>query len=237
MKSIIVASGKGGVGKSTVSYLLAKYLSKRSRVLLLDFDLCGPSVGVFTGSHNERVFKGEKGLVPIAHTETLHFLSISSMIPRGSAVIWRAPKKIALLTLFLESMDEKKYDYAVIDMPPGVTDEHAFVIQRIPEGQLLLVATAQNLALDETLSTLNLFSSNGICAFGIIENMRSIVCPNCQEENMLFSKNGVRLFSEETGVPYLGAINLLPSLEEVFPDPIKRAVEYIENDQKPDKKQ
>ncbi|KAI5171071.1 hypothetical protein NEFER03_0473 [Nematocida sp. LUAm3] len=230
MKSIIVASGKGGVGKSTVSYLLARCLSQRFRVLLLDFDLCGPSVGVFTGSHNERVFKGKKGLVPVQHTETLHFLSISSMIPKDSAVIWRAPKKIALLTLFLESMDETKYDYVVIDMPPGVTDEHTFVIERISEGKLLLVATAQNLALDETLSTLNLFSNNGISPFGIIENMRSIACPNCKEENMLFSKNGVRLFSEETGVPYLGAINFLSSLEEDVPDPIRKAVEYIEND-------
>ncbi|KAI5191143.1 hypothetical protein NECID01_1312 [Nematocida sp. AWRm77] len=216
MKTVVVASGKGGVGKSTVAFLLAQTLAEEASVLLLDFDLCGPSVGVLAKDKGEQVFKAQKGLTPLqcAGTRTLWYLSISSLVHREAAVIWRAPKKIALLSMFLESVDAEKYQYVVIDMPPGITDEHAFVCTRVPEALVVMVTTSQNMALQEAEETMALFAKKGVCVLGVVENMSTLCCPNCQAPSYLFSKHGGELLAEEAGVKYLGTLDFVQNIAD-----------------------
>lgn len=209
MRTLVVASGKGGVGKSTVCYLLAKSLSRSARVLLLDFDLCGPSMGLLTGSQQEKVFRGAKGLNPVQHTETFFSLSISCLVPLDAAIIWRAPKKAALLKLFIESIDESLYEYIVIDMPPGVTDEHVFLLQSQIKMCALIVTTSQNLALDEAMTTIRAFQRKKVPIIGVIENMQGLLCGACGERTFMFSREGGRLLAESAGVMYLGHIDFL----------------------------
>jgi len=225
MKTVVVASGKGGVGKSTVAFLLAQALAEEARVLLLDFDLCGPSVGVLTGNIEEKVVKGEKGLVPLKHSANLFYLSISSMVQRDTAVIWRAPKKIALLTLFMESADPHVYEYVVIDMPPGVTDEQAFLCNRVPDAEVLIVTTSQNLALQEAHDTVQFFTSRRMRVLGVVENMSGFSCANCGTRTALFSSEGGRMLAEENEIEYLGSIEYLGGVMDGGDGDIKGDVE------------
>ncbi|KAI5185890.1 hypothetical protein NEHOM01_1140 [Nematocida homosporus] len=230
MEIVLVAGGKGGVGKSTVAYMFAQSLSRNQKVLLLDFDICGPSVGVLTGIQTERVFPGVQGLTPLHKSDNLHFLSISAMISESAAVIWRAPKKAALLKLFLASIDPQIYQYVVIDMPPGITDEHLFAVTNLPTARALIVTTSQNLALEEALSTITFFQSHQIAILGVIENMRTICCTNCGTRNAIFSTEGGQLLAEEAGVPYLGHIEFLPAHpEQTIPTVIAQLTDQIEH--------
>ncbi|KAI5190947.1 hypothetical protein NEMIN01_1280 [Nematocida minor] len=226
MKIIAVASGKGGVGKSTVAYVLARSLVKEGRTLLLDFDICGPSVGVLMGHTSEKVLMKEKGFQPIQKTEGLYYLTIAAMIPADSAVAWRAPKKISLLKLFLESANPSEYDYVVIDMPPGVTDEHVFLCEAAPNTEILIVTTSQNMALDEAADSIEMFQNSRMKIVGVIENMRTMTCPNCSSCIAMFSKGGGQLLSEDLGVPYLGHLDYIPDIEnmDVLPEKVLSAI-------------
>lgn len=214
MRIIAVASGKGGVGKSTVSYLLARGLEKDSRVLLLDFDLCGPSIGLLMGHTTEKVFMKEKGFQPIHKEGSLYYLSISSMIPSDSAVVWRGPKKISLLKMFLESASSDEYDYVIIDMPPGITDEHIFLCESSPAAEVLVVTTSQNMALDEAAETVRTFQREGVDVIGIVENMQKMVCPNCSNCISIFSREGGKILADDLSVPYLGHIDYITNIED-----------------------
>ncbi|KAI5179695.1 hypothetical protein NEOKW01_0158 [Nematocida sp. AWRm80] len=212
MRVIAVVSGKGGVGKSTVSYACAMSLSKRNRVLVIDFDLCGPSIGVLFNHTTETIIKAEKGVVPIKYSDTLAYITIGAMIDKKAPVIWRAPKKLSLLNLFIESIDANMYDYVIIDMPPGVTDEHVFLSKTLPQTEILAVTTSQNLALQEVSNTIALFQSNGHKILGVVENMHQIECPNCSHSLSVFSKNGGRLLSEHLSIPYITHLDYIPKV-------------------------
>ncbi|OAG28959.1 hypothetical protein NEDG_01098 [Nematocida displodere] len=214
---LLIGSGKGGVGKSTFSAMLSKGLSEHLRVLLLDFDLCGPSIGILMGDKGEKVFKGSKGLVPLEHSPTLHYLSIASLIPTGSAVIWRAPKKIGLLGMFADSIDSTKYDWVVIDLPPGITDEHVFAVERFPRAKALIVTTSQNLSLEEASGTISFLQKKQIGVVGVIENMSTFECPSCAECTPIFSKGGGKLLADASAVSYLGSIPVLPDTTIIPP--------------------
>ncbi|KAI5133976.1 hypothetical protein NEAUS04_1165 [Nematocida ausubeli] len=213
MKIICVASGKGGVGKSTVAFLLAKQASKTHRTILLDFDICGPSVGVLMDHTTEKVIMQEKGFKPIQKTERLFYLSIAAMIPSTSAVVWRAPKKLSLLKLFMESVSPAEYDYVIIDMPPGVTDEHDFICESVPEAEILIVTTSQNMALDEAAESIRMFQTRGMHVLGLIENMRTLRCPNCQNCISMFSKKGGELLAEDMSIRYLGHLDYVCDID------------------------
>lgn len=212
MNVVLVASGKGGVGKSTVSLLLAQHISKRSRTLLLDMDLCGPSIGCMTETEEKSLGESAADISPVQISPGLHALSISTVIPRSSAVIWRAPKKNAVLEVFSRCADASAYDFVVADMPPGITDEHFFAVRRFREAQVLLVTTSQNMALQEASATLDFFQEHGLRILGVIENMRSFRCPGCGSCTHVFSKNGGELLAKDKGVEYIGHLDLVPGL-------------------------
>lgn len=230
MRIIAVASGKGGVGKSTISYLLAKSLGMEERTLLLDFDVCGPSVGVLMDHTTEKVIMKEKGFKPIYKENMLYYLSISAMIPPESAVAWRAPKKLSLLKLFLESASPEDYDYVIIDMPPGVTDEHIFLCESAPEAEIVVITTSQNMALDEAAETIETFQSKNMKIIGVVENMRTLKCPNCSSCISMFSKNGAELLAKEYNVPYLGHVDYIPGIETAETIP-KEIIKRVKNNQ------
>lgn len=219
MRIIAVASGKGGVGKSTVAYLLAKSLGSSERTLLLDFDICGPSVGVLMEHTTEKIVMKEKGFQPIQKSEKLSYLTIAAMIPADAAVVWRAPKKISLLKLFLQSANPAEYDYVVIDMPPGVTDEHDFLCEEASSAEALIVTTSQNMALDEAADSIAMFQARNMKILGLVENMRTLKCPNCDACISMFSKRGGELLSTDLNIPYAGYIDYIPGIEDIDPVP------------------
>lgn len=212
MKVVLVASGKGGVGKSTISLLLAKHISRKSRVLLMDMDLCGPSIGCMTGTEEKSLGESAADISPVQISPKFHVLSISTVIPRESAVIWRAPKKNAVLQIFSRYADPSVYDCVVVDMPPGITDEHFFVIKQFRDAQVLIVTTSQNMSLQEASATLDFFQDHGLPILGVLENMRSFRCPGCGDCTHVFSKHGGELLAKDKGIEYIGHLDLVPDI-------------------------
>jgi len=167
MLKIAVMSGKGGVGKSSISILLSTILSEDRRTLLLDFDLCGPSIVSGLNIKGE-VYKAEKGLVPIRITENLHALSMASLVRETDSVIWRGPKKISTLSMFYDSIDG--FDCVVIDTPPGLSEEHRFLAEK--GICTLIVTTPQNISLSDASKAVTFCLTNGLPIIGVVENMR-----------------------------------------------------------------
>lgn len=193
INKIAVMSGKGGVGKSSVTILLAMILSENKKCLILDFDICGPSCVVSLGGEGE-IKKAKKGLIPIKITNNLHVLSMGSMIKQDDAVIWRGPKKLSLLNLFYESIDN--YDFVVIDTPPGISEEHYFLVEKGISS--LIVTTSQNVALSDTLKAIEFCKLNNINILGVVENMSGFKCEECNSiTNIFASKGGLELSKNE----------------------------------------
>lgn len=207
MKIVAVMSGKGGVGKSTVCALAALALSENAKVILLDFDLCGPSISAILNAHG-KVFKSEVGLVPIAVTKSLHVLSMSNLIRESESVIWRGPKKTSALNMFFESVGE--YDYVVIDTPPGLAEEHWFLCDK--DVRSIIVSTPQNVALSDTAHTINFCHGKGIEIVGLFENMAGLTCEKCACVTNVFGAKGGEQLAKEHGVRYLGTLPIDRSL-------------------------
>lgn len=213
MKRVAVMSGKGGVGKSTTAALVSLALSRRGRrVLLLDFDICGPSIVHLLGGRGKKVLKAERGLHPVQANERLWYISMASLVGEESSVVWRGPKKTSLLSLFYESIDGNAYDYVVIDMPPGISDEHRFLAGKGVSS--LVVTTSQNLSLQEAEATIVFCRGHGIGVIGVLENMSCVECTHCHQTESIFSQGGGRLMAEATGVEYLGSLPIDPLVSD-----------------------
>ncbi|KAG0440661.1 Cytosolic Fe-S cluster assembly factor NUBP2 like protein [Dictyocoela muelleri] len=203
MKKIAVMSGKGGVGKTTVAVSLSHLCSKYGKTLFIDFDLSGPSTKIAFGV-NGKITKKEKGLAPIVVTENLHVLSMAFMQRDGDCIAWRAPKKLNVCKMFIDSFesDDSDYKYVIFDMPPGIGFEHEFV----GNSDVILVTTSQNVALSDLDRMYDFLMNRKMNVLGVIENMSGFKCENCGQNMNIFSKNGGRLFSEAKGIPFLGCI-------------------------------
>lgn len=228
VKSIIlVLSGKGGVGKSTVACQLAFFLAyqRGGRVGLLDVDLCGPSVPTICGVENSEVFRGPSGWSPVLHTGpsgsaaggSVHIMSIAFLLPSAKdAVAWRGPKKDSMLKQFIESVDWGDYlDYLIIDTPPGTSDEHLTLCSLLREynpAGAVVVTTPQNVSCDDVKKELSLCHQLQMRCLGVVENMSGFVCPHCANCTPVFSSGGGRLLAETYRVPFLGAIPLDPAV-------------------------
>ncbi|KRH92623.1 putative ATPase [Pseudoloma neurophilia] len=207
-KMLAVVSGKGGVGKSVFVSLLAARLSKNNCVLIADFDLTGPS-NVF-GAQGV-VKKSGTGLTPLKISNNLHFLSMSSLVNEKDAVIWRTPKKLQLLEMFFNSCGS--YDYVLFDTPPGITIVHKFLNSK-ESIKYLLVTTSQNVAVNDSINTIYFFNSNAF--IGIVENMSGLKCKKCSKNNLIFSKNGGKLLSDDFKIPFLGTIEIESNLSDAI---------------------
>jgi ATP-binding protein involved in chromosome partitioning len=209
--SIAIASGKGGVGKSTVSVNLAVALAQTGVATgLLDADLYGPSIPIMMGINRMPQSNGEKILPLTAHGVRL--MSLGFLMPDGAPVIWRGPMVSGAIQQFLQDVEWGVLDYLLIDLPPGTGDAQLTLAQTIPLSGAVIVMTPQDLAMQIASKALAMFRQLKVPILGIIENMSTFVCPHCGAASSIFREGGARKASERLGVPYLGAIPLDPIL-------------------------
>ena len=245
----LVLSGKGGVGKSSVTTQLALSLSLQGyNVGVLDVDLTGPSIPRFFGIENAKVRQAPGGWVPIVvhearlpghdttngHTSTdgasssangatngrgfLHCMSLGFLLAnRGDAVVWRGPKKTAMVRQFLSDVQWGPLDYLLIDTPPGTSDEHISLVETLlksatPEqlAGAVIVTTPQAISVSDVKKEINFCRKTGVDVLGVVENMAGFVCPNCSECTNVFSKGGGEAMALEFDVPFLGNVPIDP---------------------------
>ncbi|MGB3723339.1 MAG: Mrp/NBP35 family ATP-binding protein [Pacificimonas sp.] len=210
---VAVASGKGGVGKSTVAANLAVAMAQTGlKVGLLDADIYGPSVPTVLGAH-ERA-EGEQGRIIPIKAHGLKLLSIAALTKPGQAVIWRGPMAAAAMMQMLNEADWGPLDVLVIDMPPGTGDIQLSLAQKIRGARSVIVSTPQDLALIDAEKAIAMFGKVGIPILGIIENMSLFHCPECGTATAIFGEGGAKETSAKRGVPFLGAVPLTMQLRE-----------------------
>ncbi|WP_292467163.1 Mrp/NBP35 family ATP-binding protein [Methanolobus sp.] len=217
-KKIMVMSGKGGVGKSTVAANLAARLAERGhKVGLMDADIHGPSIPKMFGIEDQRPTVNENGIVPISVTENLTVMSIALLLEdRDAPVIWRGPAKMAAIKQFLEDVSWGKLDYLIVDLPPGTGDEPLSIAQLIDKMEgAVVVTTPQDVALVSVRKSIKFAEILKVPVIGIVENMSGIICPHCDEMIDLFGKGGVEKASTDFNVPILGELPMDPKIAEI----------------------
>ena len=214
VKSIIaVASGKGGVGKSTVAVNLALGLSALGlKVGLLDADIYGPSVPRLLAIHDKPRSDGKK-LQPIVKFG-LKTMSMGYLVEEDKPMIWRGPMVQSAITQMLGDVEWAPLDVLVVEMPPGTGDAQLTLAQRVPLKGAVIVSTPQDLALIDARKGLNMFRKTEVPVLGIVENMSVFICPNCGHASHIFGHGGARETAKELGCDFLGEIPLVPSIRE-----------------------
>ena len=215
-RKIIVMSGKGGVGKSTVAVNLAmSAMLAGQRVGLLDVDLHGPSVPTMLGLVGYRLEGGENGMLPV-EIGGLKVLSVGFLLQNNDdPVIWRGPMKMGVIRQFIEDVEWGDLDLLVIDVPPGTGDEPLSVCQLIPELEgAVIVTTPQKVAAADVRKSINFCKELGVKVLGVIENMSGFACPKCGEVTPILRANGGRVMANAMGVPFLGSIPIDPLIAE-----------------------
>ena len=211
---IIIASGKGGVGKSTVSVNLARALQMKGlRVGILDGDITGPDIPKLLGIEEARLRQGPDGIEP-ALADGIKVASMALILTsRQTPVVWRGPMKMAAIKQFIQDVNWGDLDFLLIDLPPGTSDEPLSVVQLIPDlAGAVIVTTPQEVALLDSSKAVNMVKAMKIPVLGIVENMSGLVCPHCGEGISIFGAGGGQRMSEEMNVPFLGAIPIDPSV-------------------------
>ena len=210
---IAVASGKGGVGKSTVAVNLALGLSSLGlKVGLLDADIYGPSVPRLMGI-NERPKAKDGKFIPIEKFG-IKAMSMGLLLREDEATIWRGPMVQSALTQMMNDGLWAPLDVLVIDMPPGTGDAQLTIAQRVPLKGAVIVSTPQDIALIDARRGITMFRKTQVPVLGIVENMSMFVCPNCGHESPIFGHGGARAIAESLGETFLGEIPLNPSIRE-----------------------
>ena len=219
---ILVLSGKGGVGKSTVACYLALSLAHAEKqVGLLDIDIHGPSIPKMLGLEGQTIQFSEKAMMPIGYGKNLKVMSMGFLLMTDQdAVIWRGPLKMGAIKQFVKDVEWGPLDYLVIDSPPGTGDEPLSICQLIParhQGAVvpdgaLIVTTPQELSLVDVKKSINFCRKLQMPVLGVIENMSGFVCPKCGEETRIFKAGGGERMAREMGVPFLGGIPIDPRI-------------------------
>ncbi len=211
-RKIIVMSGKGGVGKSTVAVNLAmSAMLSGQRVGLLDVDLHGPSVPTMLGLEGQRMLGGEEGMLPV-EIGGLKVLSVGFLLKSADdPVIWRGPMKIGVIRQFIEDVDWGDLDLLVIDAPPGTGDEPLTVCQLISDlDGAVIVTTPQKVAAVDVRKSINFCKELGVTVLGVVENMSGFACPKCGEVTPILREGGGKRMADEMNVPFLGSIPIDP---------------------------
>jgi Mrp family chromosome partitioning ATPase len=212
---VMVMSGKGGVGKSTIAANLALVLAgKGKKVGLLDIDIHGPNLPKILGVEKERLQSpAENRISPVKISDNLKLVSIAFMLQQeNQAVIWRGPLKMKLIQQFLSDIEWGKLDYLIVDAPPGTGDEPLSMAQLVPEGKAIVVTTPQEISLLDVRKSIDFAKKIKLNLLGIVENMSGLNCPHCGKEILLFKGGGGEKLAKEMGITFLGAIPIDPEI-------------------------
>ena len=208
---VVVTSGKGGVGKSTVAANLAVSLSARGlRVGLLDADIYGPSLPTLFGIDSKPQMRDNK-IIPL-EAHGVKVMSIGFIMDPDKALIWRGPLVAQLITQFLNDVSWGDLDYLVLDLPPGTGDVQLTLVQKIPISGAVIVTTPQEVALADAVKGLKMFDEVKTPVLGIVENMSGFVCPGCGEMHPIFGEGGGKRTADENKVELLGQIPIEPAI-------------------------
>jgi ATP-binding protein involved in chromosome partitioning len=211
---IAVGSGKGGVGKTTLSVNLALAMAKLGyKVGLLDADVYGPNVPLMLGTNAQPKAVSNERIEPIlAHG--LKVISVGFLNPGDKPIIWRGPMLHQIIRQFLNSVEWGQLDYLVIDLPPGTGDVALSLIQTVPLTGAVVVSTPSDVSLQDGRKAIEMFRQMKVDLIGMVENMSFFVCPHCSHEIDIFSRGGAERTAEQFGVSFLGAIQLDPELRK-----------------------
>lgn len=212
---LLVLSGKGGVGKSTVAANLAVSLARTGKkVGLLDIDVHGPSIPRLLGLEGSQILGSEKGMLPVRLMGNLAVMSIGFLLRgRAEPVIWRGPMKYGVIRQFLKDVTWGELDYLVVDSPPGTGDEPLSVAQLVgPGAGAVIVTTPQDVAIADVRRCVSFCNRLSVAVIGVVENMSGYVCPNCGESIDIFKAGGGEALAEEMRVPFLGKIPIDPQI-------------------------
>jgi Mrp family chromosome partitioning ATPase/predicted Fe-Mo cluster-binding NifX family protein len=205
---ILVMSGKGGVGKSSLAVHLAAGLSMKGfKVGLMDVDLHGPSIPRLLGLVQQTPLHNQDGVFPLTVTENLKAISIEMlMADKDTPTIWRGPLKIGVIRQFIADVIWGSLDFLVIDSPPGTGDEPLTVAQTIPDAWAIIVTTPQEISLSDVRKSINFCRQVQMPILGLVENMSGYICPHCGQESAIFKKGGGRKTALAMNVPFLGSL-------------------------------
>jgi ATP-binding protein involved in chromosome partitioning len=240
-KIVMVISGKGGVGKSTVAGNLALALAKNGQKIgLLDIDIHGPNLPKMLGVDKERLQSPEENRIePVRISENLKLVSMAFLLPEESqAIIWRGPLKIKVIQQFLRDINWGKLDWLIVDSPPGTGDEPLSMAQLVPASSAIIVTTPQEVSILDVKKSIDFAKKLNLRLLGIVENMSGFRCPHCGKEIPLFKEGGGKKLAKEMGITFLGAIPIDPEIVqsadkgilyvEKFPDsPATKALKKI----------
>lgn len=214
-KIIAVASGKGGVGKSTTTVNLALALAERGlKVGILDADIYGPSMARLLAISGRPEPTEDESLLKPMEAYGLQVMSMAFLVEEETPVIWRGPMVIKALTQMLRDVEWKNIDLLVVDMPPGTGDAQLTMAQQVPLSGAVIVSTPQDLALIDARKGLNMFKKVDIPILGIVENMSTFVCPKCGEVSNIFGHGGARNEASDKDVEFLGEVPLHMDIRE-----------------------
>jgi ATP-binding protein involved in chromosome partitioning len=209
---VAIASGKGGVGKTTVAVNLALALAKlANNVGLLDADVYGPNVPIMLGTNQEPLATLDKRIVPV-EVQGLKMISMGLLNPGDKPMIWRGPMLHSVITQFLRSVQWGQLDYLIIDLPPGTGDVQLTLIQTVAVTGAVVVTTPSTVALADVRKAIEMFRQVNVEVLGVVENMSTFACPHCGEPIDIFGHGEGARTAREYGVPVLGEIEIDPRI-------------------------
>jgi Mrp family chromosome partitioning ATPase len=210
---LFIMSGKGGVGKSSVSVNVAAALAEKGyKVGILDVDIHGPSVPTLLGISGQLEMDRGSLVVPKKYNENLYVVSMESLLKDpDQAVLWRGPMKTSAIRQFISDVQWGELDFLVIDSPPGTGDEPMTVLKTVPESLCVVVTTPQEVSLSDVRKSINFLQYAKANVLGVVENMSGLICPHCHGSIDLFKKGGGKELAEKYGLNFLGQIPLDPA--------------------------